>query len=56
MVDCVGKIGELYDPLGRIDPIIAGMKLDRHLLHQCCVNWEDPIPNELKIYGLPILI
>ena len=47
-LDCVSKMAELNDPLGRIAPIIAGMKLDRHLVHQCCVNWDDPIPNELK--------
>ena len=46
--DCVSKCAELFDPLGRISPIIAGMKLDINLLHQVCLNWDDPIPNELK--------
>ena len=46
--DCVSKYSETFDPLGKIAPILAGMKLDVSLLHQRCLNWDDPIPNELK--------
>ena len=28
MRDCVGKVAEIYDPLGRITPLLAGKKLD----------------------------
>ena len=45
--DCVSKCSEIFDPLGKIAPIIAGMKLDISLLHQVCPNWDDQIPPEL---------
>ena len=45
---CISKLSEVYDTLGRVAPILGGMKLDVSVLHQRCVGWDDPIPNELK--------
>ena len=36
--DCVSKCAELFDPLRKISPIIAEMKLDINFLDQHCVN------------------
>ena len=46
--DCVSKVSEVFDPLGKVATIIGGMKLDISILHQRCIKWDDPIPNELK--------
>ena len=48
LTDCVSRRSEVYDPLGRVAPILAGIKLDESILHQRCLRWDDPIPNELK--------
>ena len=45
---CVGKASEIFDLTGKIAPIIAGLKLDVSVLHQFKLDWDDPIPNELK--------
>ena len=29
-------------------PILAGIKLDESILHQRCLKWDDPIPDEFK--------
>ena len=46
--DCVSRTSEIFDPLGKIAPIVGGLKLDISVLHKRCVGWDDPIPNELK--------
>ena len=46
--DCVSRTSEIFDPLGRIAPIVAGFKLDISLLHKKCMGWDDPIPSDLK--------
>ena len=46
--DCVGRASEIFDPLGRAAPIVAGIKLDISALHKACSGWEDPIPSDLK--------
>lgn len=46
--DCVSKASEIFDPTGKITPITAGFKLDISVLHQRSIDWDDPIPNELK--------
>ena len=48
LTDCVSRRSEVYDPLGRVAPILAGIKLDESILHQRCLRWDDPIPDELK--------
>ena len=46
--DCVGKVAELFDPLGKITPIVAGMKLDISLLHSKGLGWDDVIPEDMR--------
>ena len=46
--DCVSKFSEVFDPLGKVAPILGGMKLDVSVLHQRSLDWDDPIPAELK--------
>ena len=48
MVDCAGKLGEIYDLQGRVAPIVASMKLDMHALHDLKLDWRDPIPANLR--------
>ena len=48
MRDCVGKVAELFEPLGKITPIVAGMKLDISLLHSSGLGWDDEIPSNLR--------
>ena len=50
LCDCVGKASEVFDLTGKIAPITAGLKLDVSNLHQRMLDWDDPIPNELKKY------
>ena len=44
--DCISKVLEIYDPLGRVAPII--MKLDIHELHTRKLDWDDKIPDNLR--------
>ena len=44
----MGKASEVFDLTGKIAPITAGLKLDVSILHQLILEWDDPIPNELK--------
>ena len=46
--DCVGKVGEIFDPLGKLTPLVAGMKLDIHELHARKLDWDDKIPDDLR--------
>ena len=46
--DCAKVVAEVFDPMGKLAPIIAGMKLDISILHQRGIDWDDPIPAELK--------
>ena len=46
--DCIGKVAELFDPLGKVTPIINGMKLDIHELHARKLEWDDRIPDDLR--------
>ena len=45
--DCVGKV-EVFDPLGRVSPRVAGMKLDIHELNSRKLDWDSKIPEDLK--------
>ena len=45
--DCASKVPELFDPLGRIVALIAGMKQETSLLHTSILNW-DKIPDNLR--------
>ena len=46
--DCVGKVAEIFDPLGRVAPLVSGMKLDLNELTARKLDWDDPIPEDLK--------
>ena len=48
MRDCVGKVAEIYDPLGRVTPLVSGMKLDIHELHSRKLDWDDKLPDDLR--------
>jgi len=42
-----GLVAGVFDPLGLVTPITAGMKLDLHELCQLKLDWDDPIPEVL---------
>ena len=48
MRDCVGKVAEIYDPLGKITPLLAGMKLDVSHLLRSGLSWDDQLPDNLR--------
>ena len=48
MRDCVGKVAEMFDPLGKVTPLIAGMKLDISYLHRSGLSWDDEVPENLR--------
>ena len=45
---CVGKVAEVFDILGRVTPITAGMKIDLRTLIHRKLDWDDKIPNHLR--------
>ena len=45
--DCAGKVAEVFDPLGRVTPIISMFKLDLHELTTRKLDWDDKIPEDL---------
>ena len=45
---CVGKVAEVHDLLGKVSPVIGGFKLDLRELTNRRLDWDDKIPNELK--------
>ena len=46
--DCLSKVAEFFDPLGRITPTTSSMKLDIHELHLLNLDWDDVIPDSLR--------
>ena len=42
----LGKVAGVYDPIGLLTPITAGMKLDLHDLCLDKLDWDDPVPEE----------
>ena len=52
MRDCVGKVAEMFDPLGKVTPLIAGMKLDVSLLHRSGLSGDDEILENLRCMGM----
>ena len=45
---CVSRTAEVFDLVGRVAPILAGLKVDISILHLRTLGWDDPIPSELK--------
>ena len=46
--NCAGRVGEVFDLVGRFVPITAGFKLDLHELCTTGLDWGDHIPSELQ--------
>ena len=46
--NCVSRVSEIFDPVGRAASIVGGLKLDTSTLHKLCTGWDDPIPTDLK--------
>ena len=46
--DCVGKLSEIFDPLGRVTPITRGIKVDINELTSRKLDWDDKIPDDLR--------
>ena len=41
-----GLVAAVFDPLGLVTPVTAGLKLDLHELCQLQLDWDDPVPPE----------
>ena len=46
------KFLKFFDPLGKVAPIIGGMKINMHELVTRKLDWDDQIPDELKCVWL----
>ena len=42
-----GLVAAVFDPLGLVTPITAGLKLDLHELCALKLDWDDPVPVQL---------
>jgi hypothetical protein len=38
-------VAGIFDPLGLVTPITAGLKLDLHELCTLKLDWDDPVPD-----------
>ena len=45
---CVSIAASVFDPTGRVTPILAGIKLDISHLHRIGLGWDDVIPDNLR--------
>ena len=45
---CVSVSAEVFDPTGRVAPILGGIKLDISNLHKIGLGWDDVIPDNLR--------
>ncbi len=48
MTECSRVYHEVFDLCGKVAPLTAGFKIDMSELHRRKLNWEDPIPAELR--------
>ena len=46
--DCVARVAEVFDILGKIIPIISGFKYDLRTLISRKLDWDDKIPTDLQ--------
>ena len=46
--DCVGKVAEVFDLLGKATPIMSGLKYDRRSMTRRKLDWDDKVPNDLQ--------
>jgi hypothetical protein len=42
-----GLVASIFDPLGLVTPVTAGLKLDLHELCALKLDWDDPVPTRL---------
>jgi hypothetical protein len=42
-----GLVAGVFDPLGLVTPVTAGLKLDLHELCKLKLDWDDPVPDSL---------
>ena len=42
--DCVSRTAEVFDPIGRVAPLLGTMKLDISILHKRCLGRDGLIP------------
>ena len=45
--DCAGRVGEIFDLIGRFVPLVVELKLDLHDLCTRKLDWDDYIPPDL---------
>ena len=48
MRNCVSRVGEIFDPLGKVAPIVAKFKLSISHLHRSGLKWDDVLPDNLR--------
>ena len=46
--DCVKKVSEMFDLVGKVTPITCALKLDLRTLVNRKLDWDDKIPSDLK--------
>ena len=46
--DCVSKVAEIFDLVGKATPITSSMKLDLRTLVNRKLDWDDRVPSDLK--------
>ena len=46
--DCVSAVYEIFDPSGKVAPIVGGLKIDLHELVIRNLDWDDVIPENLR--------
>ena len=45
--DCAGRVGQIFDVVGFVAPLIGGLKLDLSKLAKLKIGWDDFIPDNL---------
>ena len=45
---CVSAVYSVYDPIGKVTPVVSGLKLDLHDLVIKNLDWDDQIPDNLR--------
>ena len=48
LTDCASIVGQIFDPCGKVAPLVAGFKLDLSHLHRIHLKWGDEIPENLR--------
>ena len=46
--DCVSRVAEIFDPIGRVTPLTSGFKIDINELTLRNLSWDDAIPENLR--------